>query len=524
MGIQTEFESWKLRHLKKRSEEYALENEVGEDLLQLSNKIEQNDDLNKNQIDRLRTSLHRLAQIKKFSKGCPKGDCEVCKKVEDLRESEPTGFPWKMDLELWRWQKECSEEWWNNGGEGIVKVVTGAGKTILALHLISKMKNLDTYSDNNLKIIVIVPSTALLEQWEQEFKDNLNLSEEHLGVFYGDSKDDIQEKNLMIYVINSASKYLSEHLSKINSDLFLIADECHRYASEEFSKIFENQFDYKIGLSATPEREGDFGFENVLIPNLGEIIYSYTYSDARKDNIIPPYRLKRIGVNLQDTEEALYEEFSEKLEKLSKILLNKYPALKAAKEDEFIKILGQLQKEYDDDALDNYTILTNQRKAIIHESFSKMAALRYIIEKDIPYGSRVLVFHERTDSADKIYEFLREEEYKAGIYHSKMSPSKRKKELERYRKGDLNILVTCKALDEGLDVPNTSIGIIAAATSSIRQRIQRVGRILRKAPGKEFSKIYTIYVKGKEERIFTKKEMHELKKSAQKIEEVSLKF
>jgi superfamily II DNA or RNA helicase len=69
----------------------------------------------------------------------------------------------------------------------------------------------------------------------------------------------------------------------------------------------------------------------------------------------------------------------------------------------------------------------------------------------------------------------------------------RQDNLRMFRRGQLDVLVTCRALDEGIDVPNASLAVIAASTASTRQRIQRLGRVLRPAPGKERALVYTIY-------------------------------
>ncbi|MFQ5759222.1 MAG: DEAD/DEAH box helicase [Candidatus Bathyarchaeia archaeon] len=122
----------------------------------------------------------------------------------------------------------------------------------------------------------------------------------------------------------------------------------------------------------------------------------------------------------------------------------------------------------------------------------------------------------------RAHEYLRSQGFEAGIYHSNMDMNVRKRNLREYKSGKTSVLVTCKALDEGLDVPDTSVGIIAAATSSIRQRIQRIGRILRKAPGKNYSLIYTIFIEELEDEIFKKTEMIDMQKAAQKIEYLRL--
>jgi superfamily II DNA or RNA helicase len=62
-----------------------------------------------------------------------------------------------------------------------------------------------------------------------------------------------------------------------------------------------------------------------------------------------------------------------------------------------------------------------------------------------------------------------------------------------FRKGISNVLVTCRALDEGLNVPETEVAIISSATSSDRQRIQRLGRVLRPSKGKDSATVYTLF-------------------------------
>jgi superfamily II DNA or RNA helicase len=105
---------------------------------------------------------------------------------------------------------------------------------------------------------------------------------------------------------------------------------------------------------------------------------------------------------------------------------------------------------------------------------------------------RVLVFHEDIHACNLIYEVLAQNGVKAGVYHSRMHLRERAMMLAAYRTGAIEVLVTCRALDEGFNVPETQIGIIAASTATRRQRIQRLGRALRPASGKEGALIYTL--------------------------------
>ncbi len=325
---------------------------------------------------------------------------------------------------------------------------------------------------------------------------------------------------LDILVINSARVYLKEHYERFlkQYDLFLIADECHRYGSKENSKIFKVPFSYTLGLSATPERHGDFGFEEKLIPSLGDVIYTYTYSDALKDGIMPPYKIIRLLVRLTRAEQVLYEELSRDIKRLVRALFIKYPNLQKYEDDSFNKNLTKLSEKSQNKLAMQLIALLNKRKSIIHASESKLYALKWLFSNEITNKEKVLIFHERIEIAEQIYSFLKEKGFAVGIYHSKMHINERLENISKFRDRSINILVTCKALDEGFDVPAAETGIIVAGTSSVRQWIQRMGRILRRSPNKEYSKIYVIFAEVVEKDIFKKADLEEFEKRAFGVE------
>jgi superfamily II DNA or RNA helicase len=85
------------------------------------------------------------------------------------------------------------------------------------------------------------------------------------------------------------------------------------------------------------------------------------------------------------------------------------------------------------------------------------------------------------------------------VYNTKITPNIRRDNLLLYRKGLFDVLISCRALDEGTNVPETAVAIIASATASQRQRIQRLGRVLRPSKGKQEALVYTIYATDPEE-------------------------
>ncbi len=105
---------------------------------------------------------------------------------------------------------------------------------------------------------------------------------------------------------------------------------------------------------------------------------------------------------------------------------------------------------------------------------------------------KILIFHEDTQACDIIASVLHNAGITNKVYHSKMRVKARVEALHSYRTHQSQVLVTCRALDEGFNVPETEIGIIAASTATRRQRIQRLGRVVRPASNKDAARIYTL--------------------------------
>ncbi|NLY06149.1 DEAD/DEAH box helicase [Candidatus Sordicultor fermentans] len=525
--MKEKWESWHLHHLARRAGVFGIEEKFVNILEKAGWYLAKDGNIPPSFYPILEDSFKRLAEIKDFDKTCDEKDCPVCRKIKrDYFVDVAPLKPYELPIELYRWQKEAKKVWWENNGRGVVKVVTGAGKTILALSLISDLYNSAAYKEGGLKTIIIVPTFPLLDQWLMGLLDKLNIPRGKIALFYGKEKEPLEGKTFILYIINSAREHIEKHAQTYfkNDDTFLIADECHRYGSKENSKIFKIKFSYTLGLSATPERFGDLGFEKKIEPNLGKIIYSYSYSDALRDGVIPPYKLVRIKVSLKDEEYLQYEEYTNQINKLLKLLFFKYPQLKMVKPSEFFKELSLLYEKTNDNMITRYTSLLIRRKELIHMSKSKLEALKWLISNEDLKNERVLIFHERIEEAEKIYRYLKEQEFKVGIYHTSMPLYQRLENISGYRKGDINILVSCRALDEGFDVPDSNIGIIVAGTSSVRQWIQRMGRILRKTPGKEFSKIYVIFIDIVERDVFKERELVEFEKEALSVESINLTF
>jgi superfamily II DNA or RNA helicase len=440
-------------------------------------------------------------------------------KPEKIKINGFTESQWKLIDGLWNWQKEFLETWFKTK-QGIVKVVTGAGKTHLAMAII---ENLHKECDD-LHVTIVVPTIVLLEQWYDNLTQKLQIAAKDIALRGGGYTDTFDQKKILIVVINSAIKenFIERETHNIKNNL-LIVDECHRSGAQEFRKIFNTNRKWDLGLSATPEREIDNAFEDILVKQLGPIIGSYTYNDALRDKIIPAFNIYNYAVLLNNQERVKYERISKEIQKTIERLKYRYPQLNDPKVKLEI-VLKTLQKKNPQDRdLFLYFQKTKERKADIlypaenRKKFVKMI-LEKIIEKEeknpilsenspilkVSSKDKVILFHEKIDEINSL--FINLDGKNASIYHSELPNTLNRIGLNLYQSGQTKVLLSVKALVEGVDVPKTNIGIIMASSSSQTQRIQSLGRVLRKAEGKDETNLFIVYVKNStDERIYRKK-------------------
>ncbi len=115
-------------------------------------------------------------------------------------------------------------------------------------------------------------------------------------------------------------------------------------------------------------------------------------------------------------------------------------------------------------------------------------------------GEKQIIFHEDIRSANAILSLLTSSGVYALGYHTRIAATVRRSNLHLFKQGLSNVLCSCHALDEGLNVPEIAVGIIASSTASRRQRIQRLGRVLRPAKDKAFAVINTLFSTDTEEK------------------------
>ena len=404
-------------------------------------------------------------------------------------------------MELYEWQKECLRKWEENHYHGIVNVVTGAGKTILGLSAVSLLTQILHEKKRLLKVKIVVPTAWLAWQWKNSIEKNISDSIGQIGMYTGTQRDQ-PDHIFMIYVVNSARYSITRHIREDfqnGCDVLLIADECHRYGSPENRKIFEFQklpsdFSYQVytlGLSATPECTE---YETVLKPALGKEIYQYGVDAAAKKGTISSYRIGQIALSFSSRELIVYEDLSAKMSAVFQQLKKEYPHLKRLSLTDLFREIHHLASE-EEELPSLYLRLAYQRAGVSQNAAARVDCAVSLISLLDPL-EKILIFCERISQAESLYQRLRNQFLgKVVRYHSELSRDCRKLSLEQFRDGEARILISCKALDEGIDVPSVGTGIVLSSSSQSRQRIQRLGRILRKSEKKNSAVLYYLHIR-----------------------------
>ena len=386
--------------------------------------------------------------------------------------SEEDPAPWSLSIEPRDWQRRALDRWLERM-RGVASVVTGGGKTVFAFLCIQQFRN--KYPDG--RIIILVPTITLLDQWYVGLREDLGVPANDIACFSSQEKAN-RPRAINVLVINTG-RQLVRKLATGNK-VFLIVDECHRAGSPENALALQGEFEAALGLSATPQREYDQGFEDHVVPVLGPVIFEYDYAQAYQDKVVAPFDLINVQVQMLPNEQAEYD----KLTKRAAVLLRK--ARKDVAVDEQLKRV--LQK----------------RAAVSATAKMRLPVAAKVAEQI--RGARTIIFHERVAAAQDLFDILQKRKHSVCLYHFKIAPEVRRDNLRLFRRGVFDVLISCRALDEGMNVPETTVAVIASSTASNRQRIQRLGRVLRPAKGKEKAIIYTLYATEQERKRLAKEE------------------
>ena len=358
--------------------------------------------------------------------------------------------------ELRDYQKEAVNIW-KEKGSGVISLPTGSGKTVIGIAALSEVKK--------SSLIVTFTKDQMLQWYDSIFKFT-DASKSDVGLFYSGEKS---IRSITITTYHTAFRHMKDLVGKFD---LIIIDEVHHLPADKFKQIaLQCIASKRLGLSATPIRED--GKHEELFKLMGGLIYYKSPQELIKMGYLAPYELIQVRVELTPREKIKYSS-----------LLSQFRKLSGGKK---VSELLQLVKEGNSNAIEAMKVY-NEMKKIVNLAENKLKALDDIIKKE--NGNKILIFTQYVEQAEEIAR-----KYNAYLITGKTNKSEREKLLKVFRSLKAGILVLTTVGDEGLDIPDASVGIIVTGTGSRRQFVQRLGRLLRPSNGK-VARLYEIVTKG----------------------------
>jgi superfamily II DNA or RNA helicase len=444
----------------------------------------------------------------------------------DAPVGEPLFSSWNLTrgVDLNRWQQEASEAWFAAGYRGTIKVVTGAGKTLCALAIAERLQR---EVDPELRVAIVVPTIVLMNQWRSAFARYSNLPQGAVGALGGGHGDHFDnDRRVLVAVLATARKELPRLVRSagVGEHLLLIADECHRVGAPEMSAVLNTPRAYSLGLSATPEREADesdgSGDGGAAVDRIGPIVYEMTFADAIRQQILPPFELHHYGLPLAPKEAQKYSSLSRSITDLRRELLASSPAARKAGGERLLAWARRVSSRSSagiSGLAARYVSDTRERKQLLYRAESRKAATLALIQDALKAraDARVILFHESIAEVEALFDLLVKARVPAVMEHSELPQELRETSLDLFRSGGAQVIVSARSLIEGFDVPEADLGIIVASSSSPRQRIQSVGRVLRRyrdASGEQkTSRVCVLYIRDTvDEAIYEKEDWAKL--------------
>nr|WP_223205350.1 DEAD/DEAH box helicase [Gordonia jinghuaiqii] len=363
-------------------------------------------------------------------------------------------------------QGEAVRRWEESGRQGVLCMATGAGKTLTSLIAACRLWE---YS-RCLFVLVAVPTLPLVTQWAEEMAEFGLTPYRTLGRTGAQHVEAIgSQLEYLEFGVSTIESAVVTHdflkrpdfktlIARNSSRVLFIADEMHNLGTGSFIHNPPNAR-YKLGLSATPERQYDDVGTQRLLAYFGDVVFEFGLRDAIGVCLVP-YRYSIHPVELDQDENDDYIEVS-------------------------AKIRQSFAREADADSPSESTQrLLEKRRRILESARGKVGELERLIADLDPTNLRhTLIYCSDKDSRQisAVNDLL----LRLGVrFHQVTSvETQDRRGLERtiasFRSGSIQCLTAMRVLDEGFNLPEITTAYILASTTVRRQWVQRRGRILR---------------------------------------------
>jgi superfamily II DNA or RNA helicase len=360
-------------------------------------------------------------------------------------------------------QVEALAAWRARRGRGLVVLPTGAGKSHVAVLAIDALRR---------GTLVVAPTLDLVRQWYDLLRTAFA---QPVGVVGG---GDYEVLPLTVTTYDSAHMHM-EHLGARFG--LVVFDECHHLPGAAYALAARMSLaPYRLGLTATPERVD--GREAELDELIGPIAYRKDIVELSGD-YLADYETERLVVELSpseraehDAERAIYRGFVER------------NGIRMSSPTGWSEFIMRSARSVDG------------RRAM--QAYRRQRELAFAAPAKLDYVEHLLHLHR----ADRTLLFTQDNATAYAVSRRFLVPvithqtrvRERSEILARFSDGSYGAVATSKVLNEGVDVPDANVAIVISGSGSVREHVQRLGRILRKR-GDKRAKLYELVSAGTSE-------------------------
>ena len=401
------------------------------------------------------------------------------------------------DVILHPYQEDAIDEWQEKGFRGIFDMATGTGKTYTGLGAIARLSE---FLEDKLAVFIVCPYQHLVEQWKEDivrFGMNPIVGygaipakqwKTKLSDAVRNQKLKVRKREFFCFVTTNATfsgDFVQEQIRKIKGNALLVVDEAHNFGADYLRCLLSDKFSYRLALSATLDRHGDPEGTQALYDYFGDKCIEYTLDRAIAENKLTKYKYYPIIVSLSEDERAAYADYSRQIAKY--LIKGKNGKFKLSERGKKIAL---------------------KRARLVAGAINKIEALEevitpYKVDKHIlVYCGATKVLDPDKESTEVDDDDLRQIDIVTDLLGNKMkmkvsqftsneSVEERAILKKEFAAGDtLQALIAIKCLDEGVNIPSIRTAFILASTTNPKEYIQRRGRVLRLADGKDYAEIY----------------------------------
>lgn len=373
-------------------------------------------------------------------------------KIFKLRTSQRPYYINKKETNKWVHQDKAVECFLQKQ-HGILAMATGTGKTVTAMKIVDQL-----FSEHKIRRVVITMyGNDLLDQWAKQLREHYV----DKSIYYHYSS----QKMMNHFIIHPDNSLLlisreADNLKKVldlfdrspgnyREDTLFIFDEVHGAGSNSFVQTLTgrlSQYKYRLGLSATPEREYDDVGNDFLQQEIGDIIFEFSLKDAIQKGILCEFNYIALPYILSEDER----------DKKRRIIA----AYNAKKKN------GESVNEAD---------MFTQLSLVNKTARNKIAEFENLIAKHTELLNKCIIFVQTMEYGELLQEVLIKYTDRYHTYYA----DDEKTNLEKFSNGDINCLVTCKKISEGIDISCVTNIFLFSSDRSRLVTTQRIGRALR---------------------------------------------